>query len=728
MIMPAASPDAVRAELDKIVAAQAFSGANRSIQLLRYVVTETLAGRAAYLKEYSLGAEALGRGPSFDPRADPIARVEASRLRNRLELYFATEGHFDELLITLPKGGYVPQFELRPVVPPAARPLSLGGSKSVQLAIAVALGFVIVPALAFWLGRGWSAHLPAAPDPAPLRMSVALGVDGTLGSEVGNDLAISPDGGTLVFVMLRSDGSTRLFARRLDQLEARELPGTVGARGPFFSPDNRWVGFWSQGKLRKTLVEGGGSPVALADTTDLLGASWGEHGEIVAALNSMPTLWRVPENGGTPVPLVDVAATGSSPRWPQLLPGAGAVLFTAMAGTGDRDVAVVSLADGAVKTLIRGGTYGRYLANGDLVYVDRGTLFAVPFDAERLEIRGTPVAVLDSVDYSAGFGYAEVDVARNGTLVYRRSEGSGLTTVAWVDGSNRIEPVLAEPAHYLWPRLSPDGTRIAYALLDDSDYDIWSYDVRSAARTRMTMTEGDEVAPLWTVDGSAVVYSGASGLGWQRSDGAGRPALVVSGVAIPWSFSPDGARLAYHRMNAATGFDLWTVPLAAGADGPVAGAEERFYGTDVFDTYPTFSPDGRWIAYGSNESGVWEVYVRAFPDNGRALRVSSNGGRIPAWSKNSAELLYETNDHRLMAAAFRVTNGELVMDAPRVWSTVQLADTGVLANFDVAPDGRVLALLAAETNEPHASRATVTVLANAFTEFRRVREGAGAAR
>ena len=572
---------------------------------------------------------------------------------------------------------------------------------------------------AFAIGRAWPTRAPAAAEAPPLRMAMALGANGTLGSEVGNDLALSPDGATLVFVALVADGSTRLFARRLDALDAYELPGTVGARGPFFSPDNRWVGFWSQGKLRKTLAAGGGSPIALADATDLLGASWGRNGEIVATLSLEPTLWRVPENGGAPRPLVELAARGSHPRWPQLVGDGRAVLYTAANGEADRNIEIVELPDGEPKTLVRGGTYGRVLANGDLVYVDRGALFAVPFDAERLEVRGAPVRVLDSVAYSASFGYAEVAIAENGTLAYRRSAGSGLTTLAWLDGEAPPEPVLAEGAHYIWPRLSPDGKRVAFDLLDNSDYDIWVYDIAARAKTRITMGPGDETAPLWTPAGNALLYTANGGLVWQRSDGSGRATQLLQGVSIPWSFAPDGKRVAYHKMSAATGFDLWTAPIELGADGAAAGPEEPFYGTDVFDTYPTFSPDGRFIAYGSNESGVWEVYVRAFPDDGHAVRVSAKGGRIPAWSKAAAELLYETNDHRLMTLAYRVTNGAFVAGAPRAWSAIELADTGVLANYDVAPDGRVLAVL--PQDGPRADRDTVTVLTNAFAEFRRAR-------
>ncbi|HEX5420827.1 MAG TPA: hypothetical protein VFY39_12575 [Gammaproteobacteria bacterium] len=765
MDKPPVSTAAVRMELDKIAAGEVFRNAKRSVRLLSYLVTETLDGRAAYLKEYALTTDALGRGPSFDARVDPIARVEASRLRQKLELYFATEGAADAVLITLPKGAYVPRFEARgaeastdaarpEAAPPdkvraeeastkeageapsadagtakrlvggfaqAARSGVLSNRPRLEIVAALVLG-----AAAFGLGS-WltAAHSRRS---AQTRLEIRLGEESVLASEVGDNLALSPDGRTLVFVALLGDGSTRLYARRLDRLDAYELPGTVGARGPFFSPDGRWVGFWSQGKLEKTLIEGGGSPITLADAADLLGADWDENGEIIASLGSGSTLWRIPDGGGAPLPLVSLTG-GAYPRWPQRLPGGRAVLFTAMRGAADRRIEAVSLRDGSVRTLVRGGTYGRYLANGDLVYVDRGTLFAVPFDVAHLELRGTPVPVLGSVAYSPTFGYADLAFAGNGTLVYRRGGGSGLTTIAWLDAAGRTVPVLAQPAHYQWPRLSPDGRRLAFSLLGGSDYDIWSYDLESKTKTRLTAAETDEIAPVFTPDGRSILYATADGtMFWQRSDGSRRAEKLLPSTSVPWSFAPDGQRLAYYRMDPKAGFDLWTVPIESGPMGLKAGAPVLFYGTDMFDTYPAFSPDGHWMAYGSNKSGVWEVYVRAFPDTGREVRVSSNGGRIPAWSKSADELLYETEDHRLMAVSYRIMNGVFVPEAPRVWSGVPLADTGVIANFDLAPDGRrVIAMLPAGGVDAQTGRETVTLVSDAFAEFGKVRRAGSSA-
>jgi serine/threonine-protein kinase len=713
---------AVREQLERMLASKTFAGRQRSSVLLRFVVEETLQGRAAYLKEYALGAEALGRGAEFDPRADPIARVEASRLRSRLDLYYATEGSRDRVVIALPKGGYAPVFAERTVAADSPPSPSMHGDSRSQRnrpALWFVLGTVVVAAVVAAAAWRRTAESPAL-EPL-VQVDIDLGGAGALGSEVGNDLALSPDGETLVFVALLPDGSTRLYARRLAELTAIELPGTVGARGPFFSPDSRSVGFWAQGSLKKTLIAGG-SPVAIVTASDLQGASWGENNEIIATLDSTGRLFRVPADGGAPVPVFE-PAPGTNARWPQHLPG-GAILFTQTRGGTASGVHVVRPGDGTSRELLPNGTYGRYLPSGHLLYVDRGTLLAAPFDVATLTLTGTPTRVLDGVVTSPSFGFAQLAVANDGTLVYQRTRGSGLTRMMWLDGSTAPPvPAVAEPGRYLWPRVAPDGRRVAVALLEDSDYDIWTYDLAAGTRSRITSAEGNQGAAVWTPDGRFLVYqsSAEGGIVAVRTDAVDAGELLLGGddARVPWSFTADGSQLAFHQLSATSGFDLWSVPLTSSAGGLQAGEPTRFYGTNVYETYPTFSPDGRWIAYGSNSSGIWEVYVRAFPDDGREVRVSTHGGRIPAWMRGSAELLYETNDHQLMVASYVVANGHFVPSPPHSWSPVVLADTGVLANFDLAPDGRVLALLpTGDQAEPAHDHATLVL--NLFDELERI--------
>ena len=359
-------------ELERILASRAFQGAGRSGALLRFLLERTLAGQADQLKEYTVGAEALGRGESFDPRTDAIVRVEVSRLRNRLSHYYATEGSANPVRIAVPKGSYAPVFESAP-----ANAQRVGWTRGSEPRSRR-------PPLRWPRSRLWRSGLAwreqASPPASVTRLELDLGDNVVMRStQVGSSsVIISPDGRRLVFVSFRNQ-EPRLMTRALDEIggsESVELPGTAGVRGPFFSPDGRYVGFLAGKRLWKTRVDGG-EPTVICDATELLGASWGDDGSIVAALTATG-LVRVSSDGGVPEP---IAGTPVGARWPQVLPGSKAVLFTAGLPTPGRlRIDVLSLADGTVKTLMEGVSHARYLASGHLAWVARQTLFVAPFD------------------------------------------------------------------------------------------------------------------------------------------------------------------------------------------------------------------------------------------------------------------------------------------------------------------------------------------------------------
>lgn len=708
-------------QLTRILSSSVFQNATRSRALLRFLVEETVSGRGERLKEYTLGAEGLGRGDSFDPRSDPIVRAEASRLRGRLERYYAGDGRGDAVVIALPKGGYVPQFRSREATHERRRTTraNWGVVHAQAKWIWIAAGAV---AVVLMLARVWTRPEASAPDGNIVRFDVELAPTGVLSSEVGTDVILSPDGTRVVFVSEDSTGLSRLNTRQLDQASVIELAGTEGARGPFISPDGQWVAFWADSKLKKIAVTGG-PPQILCDAPDLLGGSWGDDGFIVAAL-SRTQLSRISANGGSAMVIVDLGAESTVPRWPQVLPGAKFVLFTAIGSQGPNAATInlLSLSSHATRVLVRNGTFGRYLANGYLTYVNQGTLFAVDFDVERMEVRGTAKPVLADVAYSSTFGFAQVDVSRTGTLVYRRSLGGGQFIAKWIDETGRTEPLLAKPGHYLWPRLSPDGQRLTVSATESGRDIVSVYDRRVDQMTRLTSLDGKYGFPLWTRDGTMLVLGGAGGLAVIDPDGARQSQVLLRSdtIQVPWSFSPDGQRLAYHQMSVASGFDLWTVPIHQSANGVEAGKPEPFLQTGAFEVYPAFSPDGRWLAYGSNESGTWEIYVRAFPDNGTKARVSSAGGRIPLWSTNGNDLLYETDQQHIMATSYTVMNGSFVAGKARAWSRGAIADTGVLANFDVSSDGRrIVALLPAAKPGDDQTQNHATFILNFFDALRR---------
>jgi serine/threonine-protein kinase len=438
--------DAVREQLDRILRSSGFRRADRSTALLRYVVERTIAGQVDGLKEYTLGVEVMGRGVNFDQRTDPVVRAEASRLRDRLARYYASDdGNLDPIIIELPKGSYVPRFVAR--TPPAVAPSHAAETATSaipqprRISFGLRFGVVaagIILAATLIVAARMRSSVGTLSDPIPVRFEVELKSDGVLGSEVGADVALSADGSRLVFTARDAEGLAHLYTRRLDQAVAVKLPGTDGARVPFLSPDGHWVGFFAGGKVKRIAV-GGGSPVVLCDATDLLGASWGEDGTIIAALNPTNRLWRIPETGGAPRAVFDMSAKGVAPVWPQLLPGGDAVLFSTLghAGADPGDVEIASLKTGARTLLVHGGAYGRYLPNGYLTYVNQGTLYAIPFDLARRSVHGRAMPVLEDVAYSRTFGYAQVDIAGTGTLVYRRSAGSGQFSVSLLDRAGK---------------------------------------------------------------------------------------------------------------------------------------------------------------------------------------------------------------------------------------------------------------------------------------------------
>jgi eukaryotic-like serine/threonine-protein kinase len=708
------SADAVLRQLNRILGSATFQGAARSQALLRFLVTETVEGRSERLKEYTLGAEGLGKGDSFDPRIDPVVRAEASRLRSRLERYYTGEGTADEIVIQLPKGTYVPQFRTRSDGNENDTTARAATRPSTVPLVWFAVAAITLAAVTTALWARPRASVPPFHEPAVMRFDVDLDSQGTLSSDVGTDVMLSPDGTRVVFVIQGADGESRLNTRRLDQSAAVDMIGTEGARGPFFSPEGQWVAFWAGAKLKKSAVAGG-PPQIICDAPDLLGGSWGDDGNIVAAF-TRTQLSRVPSFGGSPEVIADFAAESLTPRWPQVLPGSRLVLFTAVGATGPNTATVnlLSLADGATRVLVRNGTFGRYLEGGYLTYVNQGTLFAVQLSPDRMAVHGTSTPILDDVAYSPVFGFAEMDASRTGTLVYRRSAGGGQFVLKWLDETGLTTALLATPGQYGWPRLSPDGQRVALAATESGSDVVLVRDVRDNQTTRIAMLAGKYGFPLWTRDGQLLVVGGAKGLAVVEPTGTGKPQplLQSDAIQIPWSFSPDGRHLAYYQMSSSNGFDLWTVPVQKSGPTLSAGQPQPFLQSPNFEVYPSFSPDGRWLAYSSNETGTWEVYVRAFPDNGTKVRVSTAGGRVPLWVTNRTALVYETDQQTLMELTYTVRSGSFVAGKPRPWGRTELGNTGVLANFDVAPDGRVVALMPAAKSENDAIRNHATFILN----------------
>jgi Tol biopolymer transport system component/tRNA A-37 threonylcarbamoyl transferase component Bud32 len=409
----------------------------------------------------------------------------------------------------------------------------------------------LVAAVTSWIA--YRSTRPAELKPL-VRLDVDLGRDVYLTAIGGSDVIISPDGTRIAYI---SRG--RIFTRRLDQASATELAVAQGATSPFFSPDGQWIGFTANRKLRKVSVEGGSEIVLCDAASSYTGGDWGDDGNIVLSPSPHAGLSRVSSAGRNPVPITELQGEERSHRYPQVLPGAKAVLFTAQnanAPVDDSDIKIVTQPDHRRKTLYHGGTFGRYLeasdGNGYLTYVNSGTLFAIAFDPLKLETSGAPVPVLQHVSYSPQFGSAKLSFTRHGMLVYRSSEiDSTRLAIQWLTPDGKAQLLMDKPGLFQNPHISPDGQRLAVDGADLTNFGIWIYDLQRDTLTRLT-SEPD-YRSVWTPDGKYVVYSSAQGMSWTRTDGDGKrhPLTQSKDTQYPTSFSPDGKRLAFHSRRSA---------------------------------------------------------------------------------------------------------------------------------------------------------------------------------
>jgi predicted Ser/Thr protein kinase len=599
---------------------------------------------------------------------------------------------------------------------PEARTGQAEGTRQSKLpwAMAAVLGLGLMAVGALY----WRATRPV--ERPLVRLDVDLGPDVSLPGLGADSLGLSPDGTRLLYL---SGNPPRLFTRRMDQPTAAELPGTEGAQGPFFSPDGQWVGFFAANKVNKISVAGG-AVVPLADYPIIGGGSWGADGSIILGGALQGGLARIPDSGGVPTRLTEFAKGEIAHVFPQVLPGGKAVLFAVYGASVDADhasIEVVSLTDRHRKVLVRGGVDPRYLPNGHLVYGNKGTLFAIPFDPVRLETHGTAVPVLDHLAYSRG-GDPEYDVSATGTLVYRKGGGAASTmhTVQWVDATGRKEPLRAKPGNYQSGalHLSPDGKRLVILVNEGAGQDFWVYDIQRETMNRLTFGGNLYTNVVWTPDGRNVVFGAVGGgLFWTRADGGGQPQLLIESknIQAPQSFTPDGKRLAYDEFTKAGA--IFTVVVEEQGGQLKADKPEPFLETQYNSNAPVFSPDGRWLAYASDESGKTELYVRAFPQSasgqGGKWQISNSGGNAAWWSRDGRELLYQAGD-QIMAVNYMAKGETFVAEKPRVWQ----AKVGGRV-YDLSPDGkRVVVLAPVDAAEVPKPEHEVTLLFNFLDELR----------
>jgi Tol biopolymer transport system component len=595
----------------------------------------------------------------------------------------------------------------------------------------------LIAACALTAAVTWMLTRSETLPPRDLHVTAGLGNGLTMTPWHGATAVLSPDGSMLAFVG-RKDGTgiPQLYVRRLDQLQARALAGTENADSPFFSVDGQRLGFFTvpfNGKLNVVPVSGG-AVTPLADAGDHRGGSWAPDGSIIftPTSNRGTTLMRVSGAGGAVQPVTTLEGNEVTHRWPQVLPGGASVLFTAHSQTGSYDQAnlvVASLNGPSRKIVHHGGYHGRYLPTGHLVFVHNATLFAAPFDLARLEVTGPAVPVIEGITSDPTSAGAQFAFANDGSLVYARGPGaSSDVTIAWADSSGAAAALRSAPGDYSSLRFSPDGRLLAMDIgMNWGESAIWIYDWARDALTRLTFGGALDTAPVWSPDGRRIAFGSQrdgvlkDNMYWQKTDGTGTAERLVESktMMIPWSWHPSGRRLAFFVETAPVNWDVGVLPIEGDeATGWKIGTPSLVLNSPYAEVEPMFSPDGRWLAYGSDESGRLEVYVRSFPGLQDRHQVSTEGGHKLLWSSKRPELFYETFDGRIMVASYRTAGDSFTVDKSREWSPGTIvAPRGPFQALDLHPDGRRFAIL---KGAPLPARDHVVLMLNFFDEVRRV--------
>jgi serine/threonine-protein kinase len=559
--------------------------------------------------------------------------------------------------------------------------------------------------LGWWLGRTGTP-----PQTSPVRLEVSLPAGTRLAGSAAPPLAVSPDGSRVAYVALKPGGRTQIHLRPFDRFDAVPLAGTEGASAPFFSPDGRWVAFFANGALHKVSVDGGAA-LKIADTPSVWSATWGGDNVIVfASTGASNHLRRVSADGGTAEILTtpDAAQGEMQHAYPQMLPDGKGVLFSVVSEKG-WFLDVATLSNGERRRLrqspINNATI--YLASGHLAYAEAGGLVVVPFDVSNGQLTGAPIPVLERVETTA-FGGALFTVSASGTLVYvptvttlpRRS-------LVAVDRDGRTRTIVPERGAFAHPRFSPDGASLAVTMEGENGHDIWIFDLRRGTRTRLT-AGGENHYPVWAPDSTTLAFQAADAMGpslFTRPVGGGTATSLVTRSAseanaalsnavagllpgtlpqlggtnphVPASWSKDGS-LAFDEQKPSAERDIWIAPKD--------GSPAPFLLTPFDESSPALSPNGKWLAYVSDESGRSDVYVQPYPGPGGKWAISEAGGADPLWSPSGDELFYRQGD-RLMVVDVQFTP-EFRAGRPRQLLEWPQEAGASSRNFDISPDGR----------------------------------------
>ena len=569
----------------------------------------------------------------------------------------------------------------------------------------------------------WNLTRPDAPRVARFPLAALSRADASGVPSV----AVSPDGTRVVYV----SAGGQFYVRQLDTLEAVPLRGAVGIN-PFFSPDGNSVGFRGPGltddNLYRVALDGGPRVTLTERIGGIHGASWGPNDTIVFASTAPAPLFRLSAAGGERQALTELAEGELAHKWPEFLPGGEAVLFNVVKGerivSGEMEIWVLDLTSNQRTLLLTGGANPRYVRTGHVVYGENGTLFAVPFDLDRLVVTGDSMPVLEGVA-TARSGAVHFSVSQDGSLVYVTGDTDevGTRSLVWVDREGREEPISAEPRPYSQAQLSPDGRQVVLQLDSPTgSSDIWIYDLMRDAPTQLTFDPARDTSPIWTPDGERVVFTsereGVPAIFWKPADGTGQVERLTPGNVLgqsAHSWSADGRALVIVELDGETLRDIGV--LSMNGDQAIDWLLEG----NASEQSPDVSPNGRWLAYMTAESGQFEVFVSPFPSvsEGR-WKVSQAGGFSPRWGPDSRELFYQTGDGAIMVAT-NVTEPTFAPGIP-----VRLLDGPYVVGerrrtFDLSPDGqRLLMLKESAGADAPSNQSQVILIQNWFDELQRL--------
>ena len=583
--------------------------------------------------------------------------------------------------------------------------------------------FAVAALAALVLGVLVARQRPEAPR---LFRSSILPPENTRFDFRSSPMAVSPDGQQIAFVAQPAEGARQLWLRAFDALEARPLVGTEGANRPFWSPDSRFLGFFAGGKLKKIAVSGG-SPQTLCEAPSGRGGTWNRDGVILFVPSTGERVYRVADSGGTASPVTRIDESGGEVghTWPFFLPDGRHFLFVSYAARAPRledasSVFLASLDSNERRLLFHARSNVAYVpmspaaSHGHLLFWQSGALLARPFDAKRLRLTGEAFPVAEQVRFVGASGTAIFSASETGVLAYQSSPHGELSQLLWFDRSGKELESVGPAADYFHPRLSHDGRRIAVAIIDPqtANSDIWVYDLGRRVSTRLTFGPGVNIFPVWSPDDERIVFDsnrkGFHNLYQRAVSGTGQDELLLSSAThkFPTDWSAVTGLIAFFTTLPAA--DIWTLSVADRKATP-------FLATPFQEGSPQFSPDGRWLAYGSTESGTPEVFVQTFPASGGKWQISTAGGFYPRWRRDGKELYYVAPDGELMAVEVAPGSGFAAGKPKPLFRTrIKVFDIGF--QYDVSPDGSRFLI---NTLDENAATSSITVVQNWTAELRK---------